>query len=200
MKPHQPLLAILCISLISFTTTGTASAQAEKSTETIRADEPGSPALKQKRAKIRKRIRALRAWKLTEELELDPQTAARLSAILGRYDERLEPMMAANRSLRQQMRTLGESSQPSDKQFDKQLDKLIDRVTVQQQKLWDLQRARFRDVRKVLTPRQAARLLVLLPQIDRKIQRQVRRALRGAGSKGERERRRRKRQRSLEGR
>jgi len=190
MKPYQPLLAILCFSLLSFTALDPAHAQAGPSKDATRAGNPVSPELQQKRAKIRKRIRALRAWKLTEELELNAETAARLSAILDRYDEKLEPAMTTNRELRRQMQALVDSSAPSDAQ----LDKLIDRLAAQQQTLWDLQRARFRDVRKVLTPRQAARLMVLLPRIDRKIQRQVRRALQGKGEAGPGERRRRKRQ------
>ena len=190
MKPYQPLLAILCFSLLSFTALGPAHAQAGPSNDAARAGNPVSPELQQKRAKIRKRIRALRAWKLTEELELNAETAARLSAILDRYDDKLEPAMTTNRELRRQMQALVDSSAPGDAQ----LDKLIDRLAAQQQTLWDLQRARFRDVRKVLTPRQAARLMVLLPRIDRKIQRQVRRALQGKGETGPGERRRRKRQ------
>ena len=140
------------------------------------------PGVQQKRAKVRERIRALRAWKLTEELQLDQVTASKLFPILNRYDEKFEALVAESQKVRREIRTVLASG-ASTPQTDKQLETLIDQMAAQQEKWWDLERDRFREVRKVLAPRQAARIFVILPAIDRKIQRQIGRALRGKGDK-----------------
>ena len=157
-----------------------------------RVAQQNNPKLKKKRAEVRQRIRALRAWKLTEELKLDEATAARLFPIINRYDEKFEALTAENRRLRRQLEALLDSGK-NDARTNKTIDQLIDRMTAQQQKGWDLQRARFGDVRKALTARQAARAFVLLPEIDRQLRRQIRRALNGKNPARQRRQKRRMR-------
>jgi len=62
---------------------------------------------------------------------------------------------------------------------DPAVDRAVDALVANQRARWSLEEARFRDVRKVLTPRQAARLLVVLPAIDRRLQGQLQRAIGG---------------------
>lgn len=123
-----------------------------------------------KRAKIRQRIRALRAWMLTESLDLDEDTAAKLFPVINKYDEELEKVLGLGRTLREQL------EQAVDADEEATIDGLIDQMVAHQQKLWDLQDKRFAAVRKVLTAKQAARILVVLPEIDRRIQNQIRKA------------------------
>lgn len=176
MKSILAWLAAACIALLC-----ASSARAQTSEPTSapsQASQADQQALKAKRAKVRKRIRALRAWKLTEELELDQNSAAKLFPILNRYDEKFEAVFAERRNVRQQMHALVESG-ATDAETEKRLNQQVDRFLLLQQKLWQLQQARFRDVRAVLTAQQAAQMVSLLPAIDRKIRRQITRALRG---------------------
>jgi len=150
-----------------------------------RAQAPGEtpPAGQQaKREKIKQRILAMRAALLTTELALDEQTAAKLFPVLGRYDDQFAKLLRESVDLRKQAQ---DAYQRGD---DKALNDLIDKVVANQRARWDLEEARFKDVRKVLTPQQAARIFVVLPQIDRRIQNQLRRAL-GGGGAGRRRRR-----------
>jgi hypothetical protein len=114
---------------------------------------------------------------LTEALELDEATAGRLFPILARYDDQLEQHLVEGALLRQRLEAaLAGGGAPA-----AQLDAVIDALVVHQRALRELEEQRFRDVRKVLTSRQAARLLVVLPDIDQRIQRQIQKLVRKRG-------------------
>lgn len=133
-------------------------------------DQAGS--IEDKREKVRQRIRALRAWRLTEALDLDEKTASALFPVINRYDGRFQKLTAAGARLHRDLRR---SVADGD---DARTDELVDELVEHQRQLWELQEARFRDVRKVLTPEQAARILILLPEIDRAIHAEIRKAMR----------------------
>jgi Spy/CpxP family protein refolding chaperone len=135
----------------------------------------GAPSLEAKRTKVRQRIRALRAWRLTEALDLDEATAARLFPILNRYDEKLAAVLKDGARLRRELRALIKAQSASASATNA----LVDRMVKQQREQWTLEERRFGEVRAVLTPMQAAQLLVVLPQIDRSIHREISQAMRG---------------------
>jgi len=137
------------------------------------------PGIEAKRARLRQRIRAIRAWRLTEALKLDEATAAKLFPILSRYDGHLVKAARQGRTLRRQLRQAVKKGVP-----DAQMSALVDRVVAQQAAMWKLQAKRFQAVRKVLSPRQAATILVVLPQIDRAIERRIRAAMKRGGKRG----------------
>lgn len=126
-----------------------------------------------KRAKLKKKIRRMRAIVLAEELDLDEDTAAKLFPILNKYDDEFAKLAKEAIDLRKAAETAD----------DDDLDELIDDLVANQRARWDLDQDRFAAVRKVLTARQAARILVVLPEIDRKILQGARKAL--AGAKGQ---------------
>jgi len=137
------------------------------------------PRVEAKRARLRQRIRALRAWRLTEALKLDEATAAKLFPILSRFDDQMVKAARQGRALRRQLRQAVKKGAT-----DAQMSALIDQVVAQQTAMWKLQGERFQAVRKVLSPRQAATILVVLPQIDRAIERQIRAAMKRGGKRG----------------
>lgn len=130
---------------------------------------------KEQREKIRQKIRAMREWKLTEALELDSDTADKLFPILDGFDEKFVKEMRHGRKLRQQLRKQVESSKPDDKK----LDKLVDQMLDNQRAIWELNEKRFEAARKVLSAEQAAKALIVLPQIDHAIRREMHRAIEG---------------------
>ena len=123
-----------------------------------------------RRQKIKKKIRALRAYTLTEELSLDEQTAAKLFPLLAKFDDEFDKLLVARIDLQKR---LAMADRITD---NKQLDKLIDDATANQRALWDTETKRLAELRKILTPAQVARVMVVLPAIERKIQNQLRRA------------------------
>ena len=117
---------------------------------------------------MKKKIRAMRAYTLTEELSLDETAAAKLFPILSRYDDVTDKLLTARVDIQRRLTT---ATDP------KVIDKAIDDAVTNQKAFWDLEEKRLAEMRKVLTPAQTARLLVVLPAFERKIQNQLRRAL-----------------------
>jgi Spy/CpxP family protein refolding chaperone len=126
---------------------------------------------------VKKRIRALRASTLIDELQLDEATAGKLFPIFGRYDDETEKLLKTRQDIQRRLANAG------DLKDDRAIDKLIDEAQANQRAFWDLETARLADLRKVLTPAQSARLVVVLPALERKIQNQLRKALNQAKRK-----------------
>jgi hypothetical protein len=137
---------------------------------------PPAPGAQQeiRREKIKKRIRALRAYTLTEELTLDEQTAAKLFPILAKFDDEFDKLLVARADVQRRLESSAAVTDP------KQLDKLIDDAVANQRAMWETEEKRLAQLRKILTPAQTARVLVVLPAMERKIQNQLRRAMRKA--------------------
>jgi hypothetical protein len=144
-----------------------------------------------RREQIKKKIRALRAYTLTEELELDEQTATRLFPVLSRYDDDfdrlLEQRVEIHRRLRRAAARDGARAGARDGSHDtRAIDRLIDEAAANQRAFWDLQDKRLVTLRKILTPSQTAKLLVVLPSLERRIENQLRKAIqRRPGTSGD---------------
>jgi Spy/CpxP family protein refolding chaperone len=138
-----------------------------------RADPAGGARVDERRERIKKRIRALRAYTLTDELGLDEATAAKVFPILSKYDDQIGKQLAARHKLR------GDLDAAIARGDTKAIDPLIDDLVANQKALWAIDEKRFAELRKVLTPQQAAKLLVVLPALERKVQRLLERAVSG---------------------
>ena len=140
----------------------------------------GAPAPVDRRETIKKKIRALRAYTLTEELKLDDTTAAKLFPVLAKWDDVTDKLLVARTELTRQLEGAGAVKDP------RAIDKLIDDAVANQKAFWDLEDKRLVELRKILTPAQTARLVVDLPQFERRIQNQLRKAIlnQRAGGRG----------------
>ncbi len=141
------------------------------------------------KAALKKRIRAMRVWYLTEELELDDATAARLFPILGKYDDQLEALQVEGARLRRELR------QGLGRRRGNQVDaaRLVDALLAHYDRVYQLQRERIVAARKVLSAAQTGRLILVLPRVDNAIRRQIGKVMRGqaVGKRGARGRARR---------
>ncbi|HEY5927068.1 MAG TPA: hypothetical protein VIV11_35515 [Kofleriaceae bacterium] len=124
-----------------------------------------------RREKIKERIRALRAYTLTAELQLDEQTAAKLFPVLKKYDDEFDKLLQQRIDVQRRLDAAGTLKDA------KEIDKLIDEAVANQRALWDTEDKRLAQLRKILTPAQTARVLVVLPAMERKIQNQIRKAV-----------------------
>lgn len=120
-----------------------------------------------KKAKLKKRLRTMRAVFLIDELELDEETAAKLMPILNQYDDEFAKLAREALDLRARLDTAADAD----------LDDLIDDLVDNQRARWTLDEKRFKEVRKVLTRKQAARILIVLPEIDRRLLEGARKAI-----------------------
>jgi hypothetical protein len=146
-------------------------------TGTVAYAQPGGqPSAEQRRENIKKKIRALRAYTLTEQLSLDEGTAGKLFPILAKWDDVVDKLLVTRNQLTQQLRD-------PDGKDPKVLSKAIDDSVANQRALWDVEEKRLAELRKILTPAQTAKLLTVLPQFERRMQNQLRRAIEGKGGK-----------------
>jgi len=125
----------------------------------------------ERREQIKKKIRAMRAYTLTEELALDEQTAGKLFPVLSRYDDETDKLLEKRVDVQRRLRHADSLKDP------KAIEQLLDEAVANQRSFWDLEDKRVADLRKILTPIQAASLLVVLPALERKIQNQLRKAI-----------------------
>jgi hypothetical protein len=124
-----------------------------------------------RREQIKKKIRALRAYTLTDELQLDEQTAARLFPLLARYDDDFDKLLERRVNVQRQLKLAKPLNDP------RAVDRLIDEAIANQRGFWDLQDKRIQALRKILTPAQTAKVLVVLPALERRIENQLRKAI-----------------------
>jgi hypothetical protein len=125
----------------------------------------------ERREQIKKKIRALRAYTLTDELQLDEQTAARLFPLLSRYDDDFDKLLEQRVNVQRRLKYVDTIKDP------RTVDRLIDEAIANQRGFWDLQDKRIQALRKILTPAQTAKLLVALPALERRIENQLRKAI-----------------------
>lgn len=135
---------------------------------------PQNPA--QARAeKVKQQVRAMRAYELTDDLALDQTTAGKMFAVMKKFDDEFDRLLAQRADIQ---RKLGNA----DKLGDGELQHVIDDAIANQRALWDVEAHRLGELRKVLSPQQTAKLLVVLPPLERKIQNQLQRAIHNAGA------------------
>jgi Spy/CpxP family protein refolding chaperone len=132
----------------------------------------------QLRKEVLDRMRALRAWKIVEELKLDENASAHLFPILARYDDQELALAAERRDIAQEIRTLLEAPQPDNAK----LTAAINRMLANRVKRHAMKDERINELRKVLTPVQQAKLVLLLPRLEREFAQFIRDV---AGGKGE---------------
>jgi Spy/CpxP family protein refolding chaperone len=127
-----------------------------------------------KREEIKEKIRAMRIARVVEQLDLDERGATRLAPILDRAYDQIAAVSTDSGEARRELKMLV-LVQPPD---DARLNHLIDRLLANKAKIEAIEAGMFIDVRKVLTASQAARLVVVLPEINHQIQQQIRNAVR----------------------
>ncbi len=125
----------------------------------------------QRREEIKKKIRSLRAYALTTELNLDEKTGSRLWPVLAKYDDEIDKLLQQRVDVHRRLQTADQLKDP------KAQDRLIDEAIANQKAFWSVEERRVAELRKILTPAQTARLLIVLPAFERKIQNQLRRAI-----------------------
>ena len=125
-----------------------------------------------KREEIREKIRAMRIARLIQVLDLDERGASRLTPIIDRAYDQMAAITKDSGEARRDLRLLV-VIQPPDAV---KINRLIDRLLANKAKVEAVEASMLADVRRVLSPVQMARLVVVLPEINHQIQQQIRRA------------------------
>ncbi len=134
----------------------------------------------QKRAQVRQQATELVMQRLTQELALDPATQAQLRQSWDRTQSQIEgvrkEMWLAMKELRAQL----QSPTPDNAR----LSQLSDVVVNDRAKVEQLEQQRIAEWRRILTPAQFAKAVLVSPRIKREVQQQVMQAVRGMRAPG----------------
>jgi Spy/CpxP family protein refolding chaperone len=127
---------------------------------------PGADASRtpdQLRKEVMERMRALRAFRIVDELKLDEATSARLFPILSKYDEKEMALAGERREIAHGLKAEIESPHPDDARITKSIDQLL----ANRARRVALRDEQIKEVRKVLTPVQQGKLALLMPRLER---------------------------------
>lgn len=164
------LASALIVGLWLGTLAPSAEAQPRPAAQPTPRAAPSASSKGDRRAEIKRKLMAFRAYRVTEELALDETAAARVFPLLSKYDQKVEQLTAERIQLNKELR-----NPPVDA---KAIDDLIRRAQANRRAMLELDEQRLSELRKVLSAAQTARLLVVLPEIERQIKAQIRRSLR----------------------
>ncbi len=140
----------------------------------------GDSLSEKKREEIRKKIEAVRIWRLTEELKLDENTAAKLSAFLSSFDQQRRGIMRDQMSTIRELRHALKASKPDEPKLKAALDKLEKNRRAMQ----DIRDREIAGLRNILTIEQQARFLIFQQEFRREMQRMIAGARGGGPGKG----------------
>ena len=124
----------------------------------------------QLRREVVDRLHAMRDLRIVQALSLDQAAAARLLPVLASYDEREIALANERREVVHSLRAEARNTPPDDARIKAGIDRLLAN-RARRQALAD---ARIADLRKLLTPVDQVKLLLLLPKIDREFSERVR--------------------------
>jgi len=124
--------------------------------------------------RVRKKVEALRAWQLTEVLDLDEETSYRLFPAMKQADQERWKIEARNRELvREMSRSLENRSTDSQR-----IDKILDELQSNRRELIRSEERHLERVRQILSPEDTARYLMFQIKFQREIKRKAAQAFR----------------------
>jgi hypothetical protein len=136
---------------------------------------PGEGDLK----RVRKKVESLRAWRITEELDLDEETSARLFPVMREADEEGWRIEARNRSLIRDMALQLKSTKPDPGV----IKGILDGLQANRMEKARSENRHLKRVREILSPEDTARYLLFQLSFQRELKEKAARAFR-EGRKG----------------
>lgn len=127
------------------------------------------------REEVMNRIRTMRMIRITEELKPDEETAGKMFAILTRADDEERELWKQQRELYRQLRDAARVDKPDQAK----LKALVDQIVAGHGRRATIEDEKIKALRRILSPVQAAKLVLLLPEIDHGIRRDLRRFMDG---------------------
>jgi len=133
----------------------------------------------EKRDEIRKKIEAVRIWKLTEELKLDTDTSAKLSSLLSSFELKQRELMKTQRETMRELRSLLKTANP----VEAKIKPLLAKIEKHHRTMQELRDKQLSNLKNILTTEQQARFLLFQQEFQRDI-REIISGARGPGKGG----------------
>ena len=122
--------------------------------------------------RIRRKVETLRAWRLTEELDLDEETNSRLFPAMREGDKARQRIERENRRLVRTMAQEIKSDNPDRSRISQALDKLQEN----RREMARVEEHHMRKVRDILSPEDTAHYLLFQIRFQREIRKRVSRS------------------------
>lgn len=116
-------------------------------------------------ARVRKKVEALRAWQLTEELDLDQETSAKLFPAMKETDDSRWRIESENRAIMGEIARLIREKRPETAR----LNTLLDRLQANRMDLARVEDRHLTRVRGILSPEDFVRYLMFQIRFQRQI-------------------------------
>jgi Spy/CpxP family protein refolding chaperone len=142
----------------------------------------GAPPPGERREEIRKKIEAIRIWRLTEELKLDEKTAARFFPAISNLAQKRNELMRENAETQRELRLYLEAGKPDEKKIKAALDRL-ESIHHETAKLTEKEIDITKDL---LTVEQQARYYLFQQDFQREMREMISGARGGIGPQGAR--------------
>ena len=139
----------------------------------------GNALSEEKREEIRKKIEAVRIWRLTERLKLDTTTSAKLASVLSSFDQQRKGMVQEQIATMRELRVSLNSQKPDEARLKTALEKL----QKNQHSLQELRDREYSGLKDILTIEQQARFLLFQQEFRREMQSMISNA-RSSGGRG----------------
>ncbi len=137
----------------------------------------GGPADDAKRDEVRKKVEAVRMWRLIEDLKIDEKTSTQLASFLSSIEEKRRSLMKANVATMRDLRAAVKSERPDERK----LRPLLDKIEKIQNELVGLREKEIAGIKGMLTVEQQARYLVFQQQFRREVRGMIEGARGGQG-------------------
>ena len=141
---------------------------------------PGGEPSEEKREEVRKKIEAVRIWRLTEALKLDAPTSSKLSALLSSFEQQRMAIMREQMAAMKELRRLLKAPKPDESK----IKIALDRLEKNQHAMQALKDKEIGGVKEILTIEQQARFLLFQQEFRREMQGIIANARKG-GPRGE---------------
>ena len=144
---------------------------------TIAVAQPGPPddmGMKRRherrdKAETRERVEMMKMWKLTDALDLDQETAAKLFPLMNEYDSKIREIRKQRHETTKQMREELKKSEPDSAA----LRRMIDDFKKNELDTTDTKIKKFEDMSKLLSDVQAAKAILLIPKFERDMKKMI---------------------------
>ncbi len=140
----------------------------------------GAPPSAAKREEVRKKIEAVKIWKMTEALKLDADTSARLAAAIHPLDQQRMDIAREQMATMRELRSILQSQKPDQAK----LKTAIDRLEKNHIAMQETRNKEFSAVKGILTTEQQARYIIFQQDFRREMRGMIAGARGGGGGQG----------------
>jgi Spy/CpxP family protein refolding chaperone len=133
----------------------------------------GRPDRDQLREEIIDRYRAERMWKLTDALKLDEATAAKVFPLLSKYDDQERTVAHERADTYRELKDALDAPNPDSKR----IEGLVQRLIALRGRRQAIGGEKLQALRKVLSPLQMGKLMLVTPRIEEGFRERIREAL-----------------------